>query len=108
MSKFSEKFFLKSPLKHYASRDDAEHSTGDPDTGHGHPPEYYEKWDKENTQSTASDEEAKKLVSGGEGGSRSDEKTAVLLAHVNAARKEQGLPPVDNLEEGLKTTPSGG
>ena len=104
MSKFSKKFFSRSPLRHYASRDDAEHNTGDPDTGHGHSAEYYEKWDKENTRSTASDDEAKELVSG----ERSDEKTAVLLAHVNAARKEQGLPPVDNLEEGLKTTPSGG
>ena len=99
MSKFSKIFIGKSPLK------DTGHRGGD--KPHAHPDSYYTEQGKEvpgKEITVASDDEAKRLTEG----NRTSAQTATLLKHINAARKEQGLPPVDNLEEGLKTTPSGG
>ena len=99
MSKFSQKFCTKSPFK------DAGHRGGD--QKHAHPDSYYTDQGKEvpgKEVTVASDDEAKRLTEG----NRSPEQTAILLKNINAARKEKGLPPVSTLEEGLKTTPSGG
>ena len=66
--------------------------------------EYGHDMDKpyEEVQDTgASEEETSKMVSG-----ISEEQRANLLASINRAREEQGLPPAKTLEEGLQTTPT--
>jgi len=105
---FSKKFLSKSPFKHewvdpsIRKEGPVVHhhgEDGEPST-YGHenanlPPSV--KVDEGAKEGDASLESAKNLDS---------KKQAELLVIINRARKQEGLPPVKTLEEGLKTTPT--
>ena len=107
MSKFSKKFFSRSPLKHapeesHANRDNPQkdskgnvHHHRKSDNGWmtmmiGHDQGKHEK------AKPISQEEAEKLTSSG------DPRHAALLESINKSRREQGLPEFKTLEEALR------
>ena len=108
MSKFSKKFFSRSPLKHapedsHANRDNPQKDT----EGNVHHHEKKEgRWHDirighdqgkvHEKREPISQEEAEKLTSSG------DPRHAALLEGINKNRREEGLPEFKTLEEALR------